>query len=57
MMNKNAGILASIQDLWESSKGISWELAGDIFGVLILAAVLFYVVKESKKFKKKIDDE
>jgi len=56
-MNKDTGTLALIQDLWESSRGISWELVGDIFGVLILAAVSFYVVRESGKFKKKIDDE
>ena len=56
-MSKKMGpeeVLDSIKAAWESSEGLSWELAGQVLAVIIVAALTVYVAKHAKKFKDKL---
>ena len=52
-MNEDSAIqqaVKSIKEAWGSSDGITWDLAGDIFGAVILLGLFLVVIKSSKKY-------
>ena len=59
-MNENTAVqeaLKSIREAWGSSEGISWDLAGDIFGAIILLGLFLLVIKGSKNYMKELKDK
>lgn len=59
-MNEDSAVqqaLKSIKEAWASTDGITWELAGEIFGALILLGLFLVVIKNSKKFVGTLKDK
>lgn len=59
-MNENTAVqeaLKSIRESWGTSEGITWELAGDIAGALVLLALFLLVIKSSKNYMKGLKDK
>lgn len=59
-MNENTAVqeaLKSIREAWGSSEGASWDLAGDIFGAIILLGLFLLVIRGSKNYMKELKDK
>jgi len=58
--NENTAVqqaLKSIRESWNSTEGITWDLAGEIFGALVLLGLFLVVIKGSKKYLNTLNDQ
>ena len=46
----------SIKDSWLTSKGLSWELAGEVAFAALMLGLFLMVLKSSKSFKAKLSN-
>ena len=59
-MNEDTAIkqaLKSIREAWDSSEGVTWDLAGEVLGAAILLGLFLLVIKSSKNYVKGLKDK
>jgi hypothetical protein len=47
--------LESIRNAWQTSEGISWGLAGEVLGAVVLLGLFIFVIKNAKSFRSKLN--